>query len=392
MSSRRFRGAITLLALLLGACSDGEAPRPENAPVPVSVVTLKAQAVTLMRELPGRTTPFLVAEVRPQVSGIIKARLFTEGGLVESGQPLYQLEDATYRAAHDSAKAAVARAEATLETAQLNFKRAAELVKTGAVSAQDFDDTRAAARRAEADLMAAQAALRSAAVTLGYARITAPIGGRIGKSSVTPGALVTANQDAPLATVQQLDPINVDLTVPAIEVVQLRRDLAAGRIQGASSLPVMILLEDGSRYAHDGRIAFTEVTVNPTTGSFGLRVGVPNPDHLLLPGMYVRAIVPRGVREQALLVPQRAVVRDPQGATSVMVVGAEGRAEPRAMTVSQAVGDQWLVESGLAAGDRVIVAGLQRARPGAPVRVTGTIPAATTRGNAAAAVANPVTR
>jgi membrane fusion protein (multidrug efflux system) len=334
---------MALLVMLLGACGGREGPQRPNAAVPVSVLAIQAQSVTLTRELPGRTTAFLVAEVRPQVSGIIRTRLFKEGSRVEAGQALYQIEDAMYRASYDSARAAVARAQATLETAQLHFGRASELVKTHAVSAQDFDEAKAAARRAEADLLAAQAARQSAGVTLGYARITSPISGRIGKSSVTPGALVTASQDASLATVQQLDPINVDLTVPAIEMVHIRRDLAAGRIQGAGSLPVTILLEDGSRYPHEGRVAFTEVTVNPTTGSFALRVEVPNPDHLLLPGMYVRAIVPRGVREHALLVPQRAVIRDPKGATGVMVIGAQNMAEARAVTVSQTVGDQWLV-------------------------------------------------
>lgn len=368
MFRRRLHVETALLALLLTACGGRDAPAPGDAPIPVSVVTLKAQTVTLTRELPGRTTAFLVAEVRPQVSGIIKHRLFTEGGLVEAGQPLYQLEDATYRAAYDSAKASLARAQATLVTAELNFKRTSELVKIDAVSAQDFEDATAAAGQAEADVMAAQAAVRSSGVTLGYARITAPISGRIGKSSVTPGALVTANQTQTLATVQQLDPINVDLTVPSIEVVQLRRELAAGTIQGASTVPVKILLEDGSRYPHDGRIAFTEVTVDPTTGSFALRVDVPNPDSLLLPGMYVRAIVAGGVRHNALLVPQRGVARDPKGATSAMLVSADGKAEQRAVTVSQTVGDQWLVESGLAAGDQVIVEGLQKIRPGAPVQ------------------------
>ena len=370
MFHRPFRTGSALLAVLLNACGGSDAPPPEGAAVPVSIVTLRAQSVTLTRELPGRTTAFLVAEVRPQVSGIVKSRLFTEGGLVKAGQPLYQLEDAMYQASYDSAKASLARARATLVTAQLNYKRTSELVKLDAVSAQDFEDATAAAREAEADVMAAQAAVQSSGVTVGYARITSPISGRIGKSSVTAGALVTANQPAALATVQQLDPINVDLTVSSIEVVQLRRELAAGTLQGAGSLPVKILLEDGSRYQHDGRIAFSEVSVDPTTGSFAFRVDVPNPDQLLLPGMYVRAIVAGGVRKNAILVPQRGVARDPTGATSVMVVSADGKTEQRPVTVSQTVGDQWLVESGLAAGDKVIVEGLQKIRPGALVQAT----------------------
>jgi membrane fusion protein (multidrug efflux system) len=385
MSHRPFRAGPPLLAVLLTACGGSDAPPPEDAAVPVSVVTLEAQSVTLTRELPGRTTAFLVAEVRPQVSGIVKRRLFTEGGLVKAGQPLYQLEDAMYQAAYDSAKASLARAQATLVTAQLNYKRTSELVKLDAVSTQDFEDATAAARQAEADVMAAKAAVQSSEVTLGFARITSPISGRIGKSSVTAGALVTANQPAALATVQQLDPINVDLTVSSIEVVQLRRELAAGTLQGAGSLPVKILLEDGSRYQHDGKIAFSEVSVDPTTGSFAFRVDVPNPDQLLLPGMYVRAIVAGGVRKNAILVPQRGVARDPTGATTVMVVSADGKAEQRPVTVSQTVGDQWLVESGLAAGDKVIVEGLQKIRPGALV------PASEMRTGAPAANARPET-
>jgi len=386
---RRFRIGTTLFALVLSACSGSKAPPPTPAAVPVSVVTLKPQTVTLTRDLPGRTTPHLVAEVRPQVSGIVKRRLFTEGGLVTARQPLYQLEDATYQATYDSAKAALARAQASLVTAQLNFKRTSELVKIDAVSKQDYEDATAAARQAEADVMAAQAALQGSAVTLGYARITAPISGRIGKSSVTAGALVTANQAQPLATVQQLDPINVDVTAPSIEVVRLRRELAAGTIRGASALPVTILLEDGSRYEHDGKLAFSEVTVDPSTGSFALRVDVPNPDHLLLPGMYVRAIIAAGVRENALLVPQRGITRDPKGNTSAMVVGADGKVEQRAITVSQTVGDQWLVESGLAAGDKVIVEGLQKIRPGALVQAAEMSVAATATNAKAVATSPP---
>lgn len=359
-----------LLALIVTACGGRNAPPPPDAAVPVGVVTLKSQAVTLTRELPGRTTATLVAEVRPQVTGIIRQQLFKEGSLVEAGQPLYQLEDATYRAAYDNAKASLARAQAAQELAALNYKRTAELVKIDAVSAQDFEDATAGARQANADLMAAQAAVQSSGVTLGYARITSPIRGRIGKSSVTAGALVAANQAEALATVQQLDPINVDLTVASIEVVRLRQDMAAGKIQGAESLPVTILLEDGTRYAHQGKVAFAEVVVEPTTGSVAFRVAVPNPDHLLLPGMYVRAIVAGGVRNDAILVPQRGVARNPTGATTAMVVGAGGKAEQREVTVSRTVGDQWLVENGLGAGDRVIVEGLQKIRPGSLVAAT----------------------
>lgn len=391
---RRFPVATALFALMpfaliLAACGGGDAPPPAPAAVAVSVVTLKPQTVTLTRELPGRTTAFLVAEVRPQVSGIVKRRLFTEGGLVKAGQALYQLEDATYQAAYDSAKASLARAQATLVTAQLNFKRTSELVKIDAVSTQDFEDATAAVRQSEADVMSAKAAVQSNGVTLGYARITAPISGRIGRSSVTAGALVTANQTEPLATVQQLDPINVDLTASSTDLLQLRREWAAGTIEQPDNLPVTILLEDDSRYEHAGKLAFSEVTVDPTTGSFALRVEAPNPDGLLLPGMYVRAIVAAGVRQNALLVPQQGIARDPRGNTSAMVVGADNKVEQRPVKVGQTVGDQWLVESGLAAGDKVIVEGLQKIRPGAPVQATerSTEPPATTTKPASSASA-----
>lgn len=336
----------------------------------VTVVTLKPKAVTLTRELPGRTSAFLVAEVRPQVDGIVKQRLYTEGSVVKAGQPLYQLDDAAYRADHASAEAALARARATLGTARVNAKRSAELVAINAVSRQEDENATAALKQADADVAAAEAAVARSSVTLGYARITAPIGGRIGKSSVTQGALVTANQQSPLATVQQLDPIFVDLTQSSAELLALRQSLRKGGVESAADLPVTILLEDGTRHAHDGKLEFVDVTVDPTTGSYLLRVVVPNPDHVLLPGMYVRAVVGRAVRQDALLVPQRGVARDPKGHTTAMLVNMEGKVEARAIEVSQAVGDQWLVEGGLVAGDRVIVAGLQKIRPGAPVVAT----------------------
>jgi len=326
--------------------------------------------VTLQRELPGRVTPFLVAEVRPQVAGIVARRIFTEGGLVKEGQPLYQIEDATYRADSESANASLARAEATLVTAQLNARRSAELVKLDAVSKQDDENAAAALRLAEADVKAARAAVERANVVLGYARITAPISGRIGKSTVTQGALVTANQAAALATVQQLDPVYVDLTQSSAELLELRRALAAGKLTGTRDLPVRILLEDGTEYDLAGTLAFSDVTVDPTTGSFALRVVVPNPRNVLLPGMYVRAVVGDGERQNALLVPQQGVTHDPKGDTTAMVVAKDGNVELRPVVVSRAIGDKWLVESGLVAGDRVIVEGLQKIRPGAPVQAT----------------------
>jgi membrane fusion protein (multidrug efflux system) len=354
----------------LAGCGDKGPPAGGQGAVPVTVATLATQTVTLKRELPGRVTPFLVAEVRPQVNGIIARRLFTEGGLVKEGEPLYQIEDATYRADSESAQASLARAEATLVTAQLNARRSAELVKVDAVSKQDDEDAAAALRQAEADVKAARAAVARAGVVLGFARITSPISGRIGKSSVTQGALVTANQAAALATVQQLDPVYVDLTQSAAELLELRRALAAGKLTGTRDLPVSILLEDGSEYDLAGKLAFSDVTVDPTTGSFALRVVVPNPRNILLPGMYVRAIVGDGERQDALLVPQQGVTHDPKGDTTAMVVGKDGKVEVRPVVVSRAIGDKWLVESGLAAGDRVIVEGLQKIRPGAAVQAT----------------------
>ena len=361
-----------LLAVLvsLAACGKEDQEAQGSGPVPVTVVTLKSETVTLRRELPGRSTAFLVAEVRPQVDGIVLKRLFTEGGLVKQGQPLYQIDDATYRADLASARANVVRAQATLETAALNAKRSAQLVKVDAVSQQDDENAAAALRQAQAELKAAQAAAYRAETILGYARITSPIDGRIGKSSVTQGALVTANQAEPLATVQQLDPVYVDLTQSSAEWLQLRKQLAVGSIEGAGDMPVTILLEDGTEYSKPGKLAFSEVSVDPTTGSFALRVVVPNPDHVLLPGMYVRAVVGTGIRENGLLVPQQGVARDPKGGTTAMVVGGDGKVAVREIRVSQTVGDKWLVEDGLVPGDRVVVEGLQKIRAGAPVQVT----------------------
>ncbi|MCO5099413.1 MAG: efflux RND transporter periplasmic adaptor subunit [Burkholderiaceae bacterium] len=365
---------MSLSALFLAACGQddgGSAQAPaQMPPAQVTVVTLQPESVVLTRELPGRTSPFLVAEVRPQVTGIVRERLFTEGSHVRRGQALYQLEDAAYRAAVQSAQAAVARANATLESARLNARRTSELAKVNAVSRQDNENAIAALRQAEAELKSSQAALESARITLGHARINAPIGGRIGKSAVTVGALVTANQPAPLATVQQFDPMYVDVTQSASELLQLRREVRAGTLNAAGNLPVTILLEDGTRYGHPGKLTFADLSVDPSTGSFLLRVQVPNPDEWLLPGMYVRAIVSAGERQNAILAPQQAIVRDPKGNASAMVVTADGKVEARAVQASRTVGDRWLIDAGLAAGDRVVVEGLQKIRPGAVVQAT----------------------
>ena len=356
------------MSIALAACGGGSEPA-QPPPPEVSVVTLAAETVTLTRELPGRTSAYLVAEVRPQVNGIIEERLFTEGTVVEEGQPLYRIDDADYRASAASARAQLARAETALVNARALESRMKELAGTRYISEQEHENAIAAARQAQAEVGAARAALDAANVTLGRAVITAPISGRIGRSSVTAGALVTANQPQALATIQQLDPIYVDLTQSANELLDLRRELSAGRLESTEELPVTILLEDGTPFPHQGTLAFSEVSVDPTTGSFGLRVVVDNPDHILMPGMYVRALVGSGVRQNALLVPQRGVARDPRGNTSVMLVTAEGVVENRPVVVSRTIGDQWLVEEGLAAGDRVVVEGLQKIQPGAQVEV-----------------------
>jgi membrane fusion protein (multidrug efflux system) len=381
-----FRTSFGLLAAasLLSACGGKDAPQMGPGAVPVTVVTLAPQSATLTRELPGRTNASLVAEVRPQVGGIVKQRLFTEGGDVKAGQPLYQLDDATYRADYASAQAELARAQAVLNTARLNSRRSDELIAQKLISQQDHDNAKAALQQAEADVAAAEAAVRRAGVVLGYARVVSPISGRIGKSSVTQGALVTANQDTPLAKVQQLDPMYVDVTRSAAELLELRKQLAASDVQDAREQPVAIVLEDGTQYDHEGKLAFSEVTVDPATGSYGMRVIVPNPDQVLLPGMYVRAIIAGLVKDDALLVPQQAILRDAKGDTTTMVVGADDKVEQRKVKVGRAVGDKWLVESGLAAGDRVVIEGLQKIRPGVPVQ-----PAEASAQPAAAAPSQP---
>ncbi len=358
-------------ALTLSGCGNNAPQGGMPGPMPVTVVTLKAAPVTLTRDLPGRTSAYLVAEVRPQVTGIVKKRLFTEGGSVKAGQTLYELDDALYRAAYNNAQAALAKAKATLEAAQATARRTAELAKIGAVSAQDNENTIAALRQSEADFAAAEAAVASNGVNLSYTRITSPISGRIGKSSVTQGALVTANQAAALATVQQLDPIYVDVSQSSSEWLQLKEAIDAGHLESSGSgTPVSISLENGSKYAQMGKLQFADVTVDPTTGSFLLRVLVPNPNNTLMPGMYVKATLNEGVRKQGVLAPQRAVTRDPKGDATALVVGADSKVEPRKIRVSRTIGDQWLVEEGLQAGDKVIVEGVQKVQPGMPVQAT----------------------
>lgn len=387
MPSFRSRAALPLtliaVALAVSACGGNAPPAAGQMPPPeVTVVTLKSSDVTLSRELTGRVTPSLIAEVRPQVSGIIQQRLFTEGGSVRAGQALYQIDNTAFLADRNAAAAQVVRAQAALTTASLKATRSAELAKTQAISKQDNDNAQAALRQAQAELRAAQAAVQGANVPLGFTRVSAPISGKIGRSSVTAGALVNAGQPAALATIQQLDPMYIDLNQSSAELLQLRREVAAGNLTSTDDVPVNILLEDGSRYAHSGRLSFAETTVDPTTGSFIVRVVVPNPDQLLLPGMYVRAVLANGERRNALLVPQQGVSRDPKGQASAMVVDAEGKVAARPITVSRTVGSSWLVEDGLKPGDKVIVEGLQKIQPGAPVKPVE-------RGNAPAQSAAP---
>lgn len=371
---------ISLLTVLAGAlvgCGAKASGGPPMGPIPVTVVTLKSETVTLTRELPGRTRAFLISDVRPQANGIVKQRLFSEGGMVRAGETLYQLDDALYRAQYDSSAAALARAQATLDAARLNAKRSAALTKIDAVSAQDNETAVATLAQAEADVAAARAALETSRVNLGYTRITAPISGRVGQSSVTPGALVLSGQTLALATVQQLDPIYVEVNESSSDWLQLREEAAAGRIQaGGAGARVAILLENGARYPRDGRLQFADVTVDPGTGSFILRAVVPNPGGVLLPGMYVRAVLDEGVRKDTVLVPQSGISRDPNGDATALVVGADEHVELRPVKVSRTVGDAWVVDAGLRPGDRVIVEGLQKVRPGAPVAATERPPAA----------------
>ncbi|NMG71907.1 efflux RND transporter periplasmic adaptor subunit [Parazoarcus communis] len=385
----RYRALIKPLAIalatvtVLSACGQGAQQGAGGAPggpgMPsVGVIVAEASSVPLVSELSGRTTPFMVAELRPQVSGIVHKRLFTEGSEVKAGQTLYQIDPATYQAAYDSARASLARAEANLYSARLKAERHAELVKIEAVSKQANDDAIAALKQAEADLAAARAALDKAKIDLDFTRVASPISGRIGRSTVTPGALVTANQADSLATVQQLDPIYVDLTQSTGELLQMRRALEAGKLKpvGDQSVPVRLVLEDGSLYAAEGKLAFSEVSVDTGTGSVTLRAIFPNTKGELLPGMYVRARLVQGQAEEAILVPHAAVSRDPRGNATVMVVGAEDKVEAKVVQTARSQGDKWVVTEGLRAGDRVIVEGLQKVRPGVQVQAQPLAPVA----------------
>jgi membrane fusion protein (multidrug efflux system) len=372
--NHRIKPLAIVVSLLLGLISGGCNSQKAQPPPPiaeVSVITLKSQRVMLTTELPGRTSAYLIAEVRPQVGGIIQKRLFTEGSDVKAGEVLYQIDPSVYQATYNSAKAALSRAEANLIPIRLKAGRYAELIKINAVSQQEYDDASAALKQAEADVEAGKATAETARINLDYTRVTAPISGRIGRSSVTNGALVTASQPALLATIQQLSPIYVDVTQSSAELLRLKQNLASGLLKssGSAQARVRLLLEDGSPYPLPGTLKFSEVTVDQSTGSITLRAIFPNPKHTLLPGMFVRAILEEGVNEHAILVPQRGVTRNPAGNALVMVVGSEEKVEPRVIKVLRTVGENWLVSEGLKAGDRVILEGLQKALPGTPVKV-----------------------
>jgi membrane fusion protein (multidrug efflux system) len=336
----------------------------------VAVVALQPQRVELTTELPGRTTAYRIAEIRPQVNGIIQKRLFQEGSDVKAGQLLYQIDPAPFQVAHESAKASLGKAQANLPSIRLRAERYRDLLLDKAVSQQDYDDAAAAMEQARADVEYWQAAVEAARINVGYTRVTAPISGRIGRSSVTDGALLTAYQPMSLATIQQLNPIYVDVTQSSVELLRLRKKLETGslRTNGENRKKVSLLLEDGTSYPIEGTLQFREVTVDPTTGSYTLRIVVPNPEYLLLPGMFIRAVVQEGVAEQAILVPQQGVSRTPKGEPIALVVDEAGKVQQRMLTLDRAIGDQWLVTAGLSAGERVIVEGMLNVRPGTAVQ------------------------
>ncbi|MDX2089090.1 MAG: efflux RND transporter periplasmic adaptor subunit [Kofleriaceae bacterium] len=371
------------LVCFLAACkgSSGEHPAGPpgggGAPPPteVGVVTLKSEQVTLQAELAGRTVASLKSDVRPQVSGLLKTRLFEEGSRVKAGQVLYQIDSAMYRAQLDQANADLASAKAQLEATKTRYERYAKLSEIEGVSKQEADDARASFQQATAAVAQKQAALQAARINLNYTSIIAPISGRIGKSAVTVGSLVTANQPEPLAVIRSIDPIFVELTESSEERLRLRAALGAGTLK-AGTTKVKLKLSDGSLYHHDGTLEFTEVAVDESTGMVTLRAQFPNPDDTLLPGMYVRAVLEQAVAQEAILAPQQGVTFDPKGNPVAMVVGVNNIVEPRILVADRAIGDRWLVTSGLKAGDKLIIEGLSKIGPGMPVKPAEVTPKA----------------
>ncbi|HYG34880.1 MAG TPA: efflux RND transporter periplasmic adaptor subunit [Clostridia bacterium] len=366
-----------LLVLLLVGCNSkpGGAGAPGGMgaaggpPPEVSVINVSCESLTLTTELPGRMDAVRMAEVRARVPGILLKRLFEEGADVKEGDVLLQIDPAPLRATYNSAKAALAKAEANLKQAQSKAERFKALVQYNAVSKQDSDDATATALQAEAEVMAAKAGLETASLNLGYASVTAPITGRIGRAKVTEGALVGQNEATPLATIQQLDPIYFDFTQSSTEVLKLRRALESGKLKSLApgEAKVTLLLEDGTVYPHPGKLLFSDITVDPTTGMITLRALVPNPDHLLLPGMFARGQLEQAVDDQAITLPQRAVMRGPNGVATVMVVNSENKVEARVVQTEAAHGDKWVISGGLKPGERVMMEGHLKAPPGSVV-------------------------
>lgn len=360
------------IALALSACGkDAPGAAPGGAPgkpVEVGVITVKTEPLTLTKELPGRTSAFRVAEVRARVNGIVLQRLFTEGADVKEGQPLFKIDPAPYQAALESAQAQLARAEANLESAQSLGERYTKLIESNAISRQEYDDAIAKVKTAKADVAAARAMVKTARINVDYTTVTAPIAGRIGRAEVTEGAYVQQASATLLATVQQLDKVYVDMTWSSAEALRMRRAIESGDLQTiGGEAPVTIILEDGRDYGTPGTLQFTDVSVDQTTGSLSLRAVVPNPKGELLPGMFVRARLDEGKHPAAILVPQRAVTRDQSGRAVALVIGKDNKVERRQLVTDRAIHDSWLVTSGLAAGDRVIVEGIQKVRPGSEV-------------------------
>ena len=388
------RLAMTILAslVLLAGCEKGRTQNEGPPRLPeVATVTISPRRIELKTELPGRTSAHLVAEIRPQVNGIIKKRRFREGSDVKAGQLLYQIDPAPFQVAYDSTKASLAKAQANLPAVQSRAQRYKDLLADKAVSRQELDDAVSAVDQARAEIQYWTSAVEAARINLDYTRVTAPISGRIGVSSVTDGALVTAYQPAALATIQQLNPIYVDVTQSTTDLLRLRRHLASGRLtaEGKSGKTVRIILEDGTPYPGQGKLQFRDITVNPSTGSFMLRIVVPNPHHLLLPGMFVRAIVQEGIAEKAILVPQQGVSRTPKGDPIALVVDDTGKVQQRMLSLNRAIGDQWLVSEGLSAGDRVIVEGMLNIRPGMAVKA---VPFEEPKSGADAGAKQPLTK
>jgi membrane fusion protein (multidrug efflux system) len=348
-------------------------------PPQVSIVTVRPGPVATSTDLPGRTSSVDTSDVRPQVNGVILRRLFVEGGEVKEGQQLYQIDPATYQASYDSAAATLEHDQAALADANAKAARYKPLAAAQAISKQDYDDALASAREAQADIASARASIEQARINLRYTRVLSPISGQIGRSTVTPGALATANQTSALATVTQLDPIYVDLNLPTTTLLRFREEMAAGEIEsgGPGSAKVTLQLEDGRSYPLPGKLQFAEVNVSEGTGTVLLRAIFPNPQHLLLPGMFVHAQIAEGVNRCGIVAPQQAITRNTHGDAVALVLGAGNRAEPRVLVTGPAVGDQWVITSGLKAGDKVIVDGLQKVRPGMKVQPVSAVAAAT---------------